>query len=104
MDDLDACIKYWFELKDPNLNFYAYGDKLVHGQVAQVYRAILTIPDKACPHCGSLEIVKHGYATVMVKGPSIDETMPSYIEIKKQRIMCHACGRTSMASTDLSNL
>ncbi|AZW08985.1 zinc-finger of transposase IS204/IS1001/IS1096/IS1165 [Fusobacterium necrophorum] len=95
-------IKVLFDLQDPNLHFSE--DDIQKIQKKQIYskilHATLTKDTCACPHCNSLNTVKNGFKTSMVRCiPFQEYSIES--ALKKQRFLCRKCGHSSLLESSI---
>lgn len=60
---------------------------------------LITFPSR-CENCGSLEIIRNGSYTTRSQMLKVKEKM-TILELKRSRFLCHACGTTFSAKTDL---
>ena len=54
-----------------------------------------------CLNCGSDNIVHNGHLYSNVRYPALDASLPVFIRIAKERIICRNCQTNSMAQTEL---
>ena len=91
------CIKLLLNIKDPNLEFFAFKTETINAVVTAVVCCNLKLP--ACPYCHSANIWRNDYALVKVKYLSSDTSQPLMLKLAKQRIICCDCGQSTMAQT-----
>nr|WP_257797004.1 helix-turn-helix domain-containing protein [Lactobacillus crispatus] len=66
---------------------------------AKFYHAIVHLDH--CLNCGSDTIVHNGHLYSNVRYPALDASLPGFIRIAKERIICRNCQTNSMAQTEL---
>lgn len=103
-------IRKSLNIKDKNIVFdtnnYLCPEEKIEGTNYLVYQGTLTYEAKACHHCGAINrnesIIKHGTKKSTVKLGNI-LFQPALLRLRKQRFLCHECGRTFIAQTTLVN-
>lgn len=99
MSSLDHCLKFALNIEDHHLFFQDYFKKIIHQKLVKVFVAEAIQP--LCPDCGSRSLKHNGHYISYLRYPTADVSLPVVIKLKKQRVICQACGRTSMAQTRL---
>ncbi|MBW4798048.1 transposase family protein [Pediococcus acidilactici] len=80
---------------DPNLEIKAVMEE------KEVYRVIgkLTYRLTSCAYCHTRSIVKNGFKTVYIRDIPFNGK-PVILQIDKQRFLCKACHRSTIAQTN----
>lgn len=99
MSSYNDCIKFSLNIKDPLLEFVDTSIGKYRNRDAKFYHAIAHLDQ--CPNCGSRNIVHNGHLYSNVRHPALDASMPVFIRVAKQRIICRDCQTNSMAKTEL---
>lgn len=98
-------IKLLLNLKDPNIIFE---DDFFHisnikGVTSNILNAKLSYKPNICPKCNTVhpKIESNGYTkNSLIKIPNISDCA-SYLNLRKQRFICHECSRTFTVSTSI---
>lgn len=99
MTSLNHCIKFQLNIKEPKLIFSNYHAELWHGKKTKVYVAELI--QTSCPVCHSQALKHNGHYLAHVRYLTNNASQPVLLELHKQRVICRACGKLSMAQTNL---
>jgi len=99
-------IKILLDIQDENIfidkNSTHYGER--NGKKSKFIDAVLTYEATHCEKCGAKNvnqsITKNGTQTSVITLP-IMGIYPTYLNLKKQRFLCHVCTKTFMAKTDI---
>ncbi|WP_429951176.1 ISL3 family transposase [Enterococcus sp. AZ101] len=102
---MDKNTRLLLGLTDKNLRFEEnwLEQRPVKGVQAQVIKAKLTYSPTYCEKCGSLnhgQIIKNGSHTTTAQLPVFNERL-TLLELKRTRFLCHECGATFHAHTEL---
>ena len=98
---LNESIKFHLNIEDPNIIFSDYFKKWINGKYHNLYLAELIQPH--CPYCHSSNLKHNGHYTSNVRFITADASHPVIIRLKKQRVLCDACLKRSMAQSNLIN-
>lgn len=101
MSSLNDCIKFHLNIEDPNIIFSDYFKKCINGKYHTLYVAKLIPPDY--PYCHSSNLQHNGLYTSNVRFITADASHPIIIRLKKQRVLCNACFKRSIAQSNLLN-
>ena len=99
MSSCNDCIKFSLNIKDPLLEFLDISTGKYRNREAKFYHAIVHLDH--CLNCGSDTIVHNGHLYSNVRYPALDASLPVFIRIAKERIICRNCQTNSMAQTEL---
>lgn len=99
MSSCNDCIKFSLNIKDPLLEFLDISTGKYRNREAKFYHAIVHLDH--CLNCGSDNIVHNGHLYSNVRYPALDASLPGFIRIAKERIICRNCQTNSMAQTEL---
>lgn len=99
MSSCNDCIKFSLNIKDPLLEFWDISTGKYRNREAKFYHAIVHLDH--CLNCGSDNIVHNGHLYSNVRYPALDASLPVFIRIAKERIICRNCQTNSMAQTEL---
>ncbi|UIK34602.1 ISL3 family transposase [Lactobacillus amylovorus] len=99
MSSYNDCIKFSLNIKDPLLEFFDISTGKYRNRKAKFYHAIVHLDH--CLNCGSANIVHNGHLYSNVRYPALDASLPVFIRIAKERIICRDCQTNSMAQTEL---
>ena len=99
MSSCNDCVKFSLNIKDPLLEFFDISTGKYRNRKAKFYHAIVHLDH--CLNCGSANIVHNGYLYSNVRYPALDASLPVFIRIAKERIICRDCQTNSMAQTEL---
>ena len=99
MSSCNDCIKFSLNIKDPLLEFFDISTGKYRNRKAKFYHAIVHLDH--CLNCGSANIVHNGHLYSNVRYPALDASLPVFIRIAKERIICRDCQTNSMAQTEL---
>ena len=99
MSSCNDCIKFSLNIKDPLLEFLDISTGKYRNREAKFYHAIVHLDH--CLNCGSDNIVHNGHLYSNVRYPALDASLPVFIRIAKERIICRNCQTNSMAQTEL---
>ena len=92
-------IKFSLNIKDPLLEFLDISIGKYRNRDAKFYHAVAHLDQ--CLNCGSTNIVHNGHLYSNVRYPALDASLPVFIRVAKQRIICRDCHMNSMAETEL---
>lgn len=101
MTSLSNYIKFTLNIEADNLEFLDASLEKYRGRDAKVYHAVLHL--NHCLVCGSDHIWHNGHSYSKVRCLALDASLPVFIRIAKERVVCQDCHRNSMAETDLVN-
>ncbi|WP_281196329.1 ISL3 family transposase [Lactobacillus acetotolerans] len=101
MTSLNHCIKFQLNIEDPNLFFFDYHEALWQGKQTKVYAAELIQP--SCPACHSQALKHNDHYLTRIRYLTSNASTPVLLEIHKQRGICQACVKLTMAQTELVN-
>lgn len=101
MTSLSNYIKFTLNIEADNLEFLDASLEKYRGRDAKVYHAVLHL--NHCLVCGSDHIWHNGHSYSKVRYLALDASLPVFIRIAKERVVCQDCHRNSMAETDLVN-
>lgn len=101
MPSTDYCIKNCLNIKDKNITFSHISFGTYRNRQAKFYHAYAYADH--CLICGSDNIIYNGYSTVNIRYLTLDASLPVFIKLSKQRMICKDCGKNSMAETTLSD-
>ena len=101
MPSNNACIKFHLNIEDPNIVFSSYFKKCINGKYHNIYVAELI--QLHCPYCHSHNLKHNGHYTSNVRFITADASHPVIIRLKKQRVLCNAYLKSSMAQSNLIN-
>ncbi len=92
-------------IKDPNIKIFenSVEERKIGKHTALVIKATLSYkPDNCykCNHPYDKDLVFNGTKTSLIKLPKTSK-YNTYIELKKQRVLCRHCGKTFTLATDL---
>lgn len=99
MASLSNYIKFTLNIEADNLEFLDASLEKYRGRDAKVYHAVLHL--NHCLVCGSDHIWHNGHSYSKVRYLALDASLPVFIRIAKERVVCQDCHRNSMAETDL---
>ena len=99
MSSCNDCIKFSLNIKDPLLEFLDISTGKYRNREAKFYHAIVHLDH--CLNYGSDNIVHNGHLYSNVRYPALDASLPVFIRIAKERIICRNCQTNSMAQTEL---
>ncbi len=89
MSSCNDCIKFSLNIKDPLLEFFDISTGKYRNRKAKFYHAIVHLDH--CLNCGSANIVHNGHLYSNVRYPALDASLPVFIRIAKERIICRDC-------------
>ena len=98
MSSLNESIKFYLNIEDPNIIFSNYLKKQINGKYHNLYLAELI--QAYCPYCHRSNLKHNGHYTSFI---TADASHPVIIRLKKQRVLCNACLKRSMAQSNLIN-
>ncbi|HAQ4257602.1 TPA: ISL3 family transposase, partial [Enterococcus faecium] len=75
-------------------------EKEYKGVQAQFIKGKLDDSSSYCEHCRSVRIIRNGSYTTRTQMLKVKEKL-TILELKRTRFLCHDCGRTFSAKTDL---
>lgn len=101
MTSLSNYIKFTLNIEADNLEFLDASLEKHRGRDAKVYHAVLHLDH--CLRYGSDHIWHNGHSYSNVRYLALDASLPVFIRIAKERVVCQNCHRNSMAETDLVN-
>ena len=99
MSSYNDCIKFSLNIKDPLLEFLDISIGKYRNRDAKFYHAVAHLDQ--CLNCGSTNIVHNGHLYSNVRYPALDASLPVFIRVAKQRVICRDCHMNSMAETEL---
>lgn len=99
MSSYNDCIKFSLNIKDPLLEFLDISIGKYRNRDAKFYHAVAHLDQ--CLNCGSTNIVHYGHLYSNVRYPALDASLPVFIRVAKQRVICRDCHMNSMAETEL---
>ena len=99
MSSYNDCIKFSLNIKDPLLEFLDISIGKYRNRDAKFYHAVAHLDQ--CLNCGSTNIVHNGNLYSNVRYPALDASLPVFIRVAKQRVICRDCHMNSMAETEL---
>ena len=99
MSSYNDCIKFSLNIKDPLLEFLDISIGKYRNRDAKFYHAVAHLDQ--CLNCGSTNIVHNGHLYSNVRYPALDASLPVFIRVAKQRVICRDCHINSMAETEL---
>ena len=99
MSSYNDCIKFSLNIKDSLLEFLDISIGKYRNRDAKFYHAVAHLDQ--CLNCGSTNIVHNGHLYSNVRYPALDASLPVFIRVAKQRVICRDCHMNSMAETEL---
>ena len=99
MSSYNDCIKFSLNIKDPLLEFLDISIGKYRNRDAKFYHAVAHLDQ--CLNYGSTNIVHNGHLYSNVRYPALDASLPVFIRVAKQRVICRDCHMNSMAETEL---
>ena len=101
MTSLNNYIKFTLNIEADNLEFLDTPLGKYRGREAKFYHAVLHLDH--CLVCCSNHIWHNGHSYSNVRYLALDASLPVFIRIAKERIICQDCHHNSMAETNLVN-
>ena len=101
MTSLNNYIKFTLNIEADNLEFLDTSLGKYRGREAKFYHAVLHLDH--CLVCGSDHIWHNGHSYSNLRYLALDASLPVFIRIAKERIICQDCHHNSMAETNLVN-
>ena len=101
MSSLNDYIKFHLNIEDPNIIFSDYFKKYINGKYNNLYVAELIQP--YCPYCLFSNLKHNGHYTSNVRFITAYASHPVITRLKKQRVLCNACLKRSLAQYNLIN-
>ena len=99
MSSYNDCIKFSLNINDPLLEFLDISIGKYRNRDAKFYHAVAHLDQ--CLNCGSTNIVHNGHLYSNVRYPALDASLPVFIRVAKQRVICRDCHMNSTAETEL---
>lgn len=99
MTFLNNYIKFTLNIEADNLEFLDTSLGKYRGREAKFYHAVLHLDH--CLVCGSDHIWHNGHSYSNLRYLALDASLPVFIRIAKERIICRNCQTNSMAQTEL---
>lgn len=101
MNPNNNTIKFALSIEDTNVNFYNFKKSTIRGITSKVFEANVVANYSKCPQCGFEKLVHNGHFVSLVTYISANASIPVYLELHKERLLCRNCHSTVMAQTDL---
>lgn len=92
-------IKFFLDIKDPNICFEDYFYRIIDNVKQKVFTAVLIQPD--CPFCHSDNLLHNGRLKTEIRYITANASSPVVIRLFKQRVLCRNCNKRSMAQSSL---
>lgn len=99
MTSLNNYIKLALNIEADNVDFFKVSVGKYRNRDAKFYHALARLD--YCLVCGSDHVWHNGHAYSIIRYLTLDASLPVFIKLSKERIICQDCGANSMAETDL---